>query len=314
MESAAPRLLALLSLLQTRPTWTADELAERLLVTTRTIRRDMARLRDLGYPVDAEPGPHGGYRLGSGAALPPLLLSDDEAVAVVVGLRLATGHGVTGFEESAVAALAKLEQVMPSHLRHRVAAVQAATVPLGGRAGPPVEAGTIVLAAQACRGLERLRFDYVDSGGQESERLVEPYQLVHVERRWYLVAFDPSRRDWRTFRLDRMRAPSVNGSRFVRDEEPDALSMVVNGLAIYAHDYRAVVTLPVPIDEALEAIPRSMGVLEATDEGCRLRIGGDLDWMARFLVNLPFAFRVEEPPELRAELRRLGRRLQADHR
>ena len=137
MESAAPRLLALLSLLQTRPQWTAGELAERLRVTPRTVRRDMTRLRDLGYPVDAEPGPHGGYRLGSGAALPPLLLSDDEAVAVVVGLRLATGHGVTGFEESAVAALAKLEQVMPSRLRHRVGAVQAATVPARRPGRPP---------------------------------------------------------------------------------------------------------------------------------------------------------------------------------
>lgn len=314
MESAAPRLLALLSLLQMRPMWTAAELAERLEITTRTVRRDMSRLRDLGYPVDADPGPHGGYRLGSGAALPPLLLTDDEAVAVVVGLRLATGHGVTGFEESALAALAKLEQVMPSRLRHRVGAVQAATIPLGGRAGPPVDASTIVVAAQACRGLERLRFGYVDGSGHETDRLVEPYQLVHVERRWYLVAFDPSRHDWRTFRLDRMRTPSVNGSRFVRTEEPDALSMVVNGLAVYAHDYQAVVTLAVPIDEALESIPRSMGVLEVAADGCRLRIGGDLDWMARFLVNLPFAFRVEEPAELRTELRELGERLQRDHR
>src|SRR5262245_25075641 len=148
MKSTAARLLALLSLLQARPSWTAGELAERLDVTTRTVRRDVTHLRDLGYPVDADPGPHGGYRLGAGAALPPLLLTDDEAVAVVIGLRVATGHGVSGFEEAAVAALAKLEQVMPSHLRHRVDALHASTVPLAAAAGTVVAADTIMAAAQ----------------------------------------------------------------------------------------------------------------------------------------------------------------------
>src|SRR4051812_9602917 len=151
VESPAERLLQVLSLLQARPSWTADELGDRLAVTTRTVRRDIARLRDLGYPVNADPGPHGGYQLGAGAALPPLLLSDDEAVAIVVGLRVATGHGVTGFEESAVAALAKLEQVMPSHLRHRISAVQTSTIPIESQTGPVVDPSTVVLVAQACR-------------------------------------------------------------------------------------------------------------------------------------------------------------------
>ncbi|MGZ4692431.1 MAG: helix-turn-helix transcriptional regulator [Acidimicrobiales bacterium] len=314
MESPAARLLTLLSLLQARPSWTATELSERMGVTGRTVRRDITQLRELGYPVDAEPGPHGGYRLGAGAALPPLLLTDDEAVAVVVGLRVATGHNVAGFEEAAVAALAKLEQVMPSHLRHRVDAVRTSTLPVSGRSGPPVDATTIVLVAQACRGLERLRFDYVDSGGDATDRLVEPFRLVHVDRRWYLVAYDPARRDWRTFRLDRMSGTRLTGARFVRDDEPDAATMVTEGLALHAHDEQAVVELDVPIDEALDEVPVSIGVLEATPTGCRLRIGGDIDWMARFLVNLPFGFRVIEPPELRSELRALGERLQRDHR
>jgi len=314
VESPAARLLTLLSLLQTRPSWTAPELSDRMGVTARTVRRDIAQLRELGYPVDAEPGPHGGYRLGSGAALPPLLLTDDEAVAVVVGLRVATGHNVAGFEEAAVAALAKLEQVMPSHLRHRIDAVHTSTVPISGRAGPPVDATTIVLVAQACRGLERLRFDYVDSGGDPTDRLVEPYRLVHVDRRWYLVAHDHGRAAWRTFRLDRMSSPRLTGARFVRRDEPDAAAMVTEGLALHAHEEQAVVDLDVPIEVALEEIPVSIGVLEPARRGCRLRIGGDIDWMARFLVNLPFGFRVVEPPELRAELRSLGERLQRDHR
>jgi len=314
VESPAARLLNLLSLLQARPSWTATELSERMGVTARTVRRDMAHLRELGYPVDAEPGPHGGYRLGAGAALPPLLLTDDEAVAVVVGLRVATGHNVTGFEEAAVAALTKLEQVMPPHLRHRIDAVRAATLPVSGRAGPPDDATTIVLVAQACRGLERLRFDYVDSGGDPTDRLVEPYRVVHVDRRWYLVAHDPSRHDWRTFRLDRMSEVRLTGARFVRLDEPDAAAMVTEGLALHAHDAQAVVDLDASVETALEEVPVSMGVIEAAPTGSRLRIGGDIDWIARFLVNLPFGFRVVEPPELRAELRALGERLQRDHR
>jgi len=313
VESPAARLLKLLSLLQTRPAWTAEELAQRMDVTTRTVRRDVSQLRELGYPVDAEPGPNGGYRLGSGAALPPLLLTDDEAVAVVVGLRVATGHNVSGFEEAAVAALAKLEQVMPSHLRHRVDAVQTSTLPLPGPIGSPVDAGLIVLVAQGCRGLERLRFDYVDGNGEASDRLVEPFRLVHVSRRWYLVAYDPSRSGWRNFRLDRIADARLTGSRFVRTDEPDAITMVTEGLALRAHDVQALVELDVGVDEARESVGPSVGVLEPARRGCRLRVGGDLDWLARFLVSLPFPFRVVEPVELRAELRALGERLQRDH-
>jgi predicted DNA-binding transcriptional regulator YafY len=170
------RLLRLLSLLQARAFWKGDELADRLQVTPRTLRRDVTRLRDLGYPIDGGPGPYGGYRLGPGGALPPLLLDDDEAVAVAVGLRAATGGAVTGIEESAVAALAKLEQVLPAPLRHRVAALYSTTVAL--TSGPPdVDAAALVTVAQACRGLERLRFTYRDHAEIVTERDVEPYRL-----------------------------------------------------------------------------------------------------------------------------------------
>ncbi len=315
-ETPAERLLAPLSLLPARPSWTAEELSGRLGVTPRTVRRAVTRLRTLGYPVDAEPGPYGGYRLGAGAALPPLLLDDDEAVAVVVGLHLAAGHGVAGYEDAAVAALVKLEQVMPARLRERAAALRATAFPRPrpGRDRPGVAPETLVLVAQACRRLERLRFTYVDAQDRATERLVEPFQVVHADRRWYLVARDPARADWRTFRLDRMRAVALSGHRFVRTDEPDARRLVEVGVAVAAHTWQAEVELPVPVEEAAAVIPPTVGVLEPAGDGVtRLRIGGDLDWVARYLVSLPFASRVVAPDELRAELHDLGARLQQAH-
>ena len=314
MESPAGRLLRLLSLLQMKPTWTAEELADRLAITTRTVRRDVTRLRDLGYPVLAAPGRFGGYQLGPGGALPPLLLSDDEAVAVAIGLRAAANGGVIGIEDAALAALAKLEQVLPVPLRERLQALHAATVPLVGGSGPSVDPDALVLVAQGCRRLERLRFEYLDGSGQRSERSVEPFRLVPVRRRWYLVARDRDRDDWRTFRVDRIQDPVLTGHRFVRAEEPDAAAMVAEGLAVGAYSLQATVVLLVPHREAAAEIPRTVGSLEPHDDGTLLRIGGsDLRWLATYLAALPFGFRVLDPPELRDELRALGRRLVRDH-
>jgi len=314
MESPAGRLLRLLSLLQMKPTWTAEELADRLAITTRTVRRDVTRLRDLGYPVLAAPGRFGGYQLGPGGALPPLLLSDDEAVAVAIGLRAAANGGVIGIEDAALAALAKLEQVLPVPLRERLQALHAATVPLVGGSGPSVDPDALVLVAQGCRRLERLRFQYLDGSGQHSERSVEPFRLVPVRRRWYLVARDRDRDDWRTFRVDRIQDPVLTGHRFVRTEEPDAAAMVAEGLAVGAYSLQATVVLLVPHREAAAEIPRTVGSLEPHEDGTLLRIGGsDLRWLATYLAALPFGFRVLDPPELRDELRALGRRLVRDH-
>src|SRR5437868_10156968 len=204
MLETSARLLRLLGLLQTRRDWTSAELATRLDVTTRTIRNDMARLRALGYPIEARPGVAGGYRLGAGGALPPLLLSDEEAVAVAIGLRTAAGGSVAGIEEASVRALAKLQQVLPARLRRRVSAFQsyALQVPL---AGPQVDPDVLTVIAAACRDHERLRFDYTAHSGTVSRRSVEPYRLVNDRRRWYLVAWDTDRHDWRTFRADRIR-------------------------------------------------------------------------------------------------------------
>lgn len=311
MQSPAGRVLALLSLLQSRPLWNATELAERLGVTTRTVRRDVTRLRDLGYPVLADTGPTGGYQLGPGGALPPLLLSDDEAVAVAIGLRVATTGSIAGFETAAVAALAKLEQVLPVHLREHVAALTTSTLLLGPEGGPIVDPVALLTLAQACRRLERLKFEYRDGSGNESERRVEPYRLVNAHRRWYLVAHDLDRDGWRTFRVDRLRHPALTGHRFVRDAEPDAAAMVADALAVLPYQWQAEVRLPVEPAVARESIAPTVGAVEPDEgAGSRLRIGAnELDWIARYLASLPFEVEVVDPPELRAALRQLGRRL-----
>ena len=199
MLETSARLLRLLSLLQARRDWTSTELATRLDVTTRTIRNDVDRLRGLGYPVDARPGVAGGYRLGAGAALPPLLLDDEEAVAIAVGLRTAASGSIAGIEETSVRALAKLQQLLPSRLRHRINAFQASTVPMPA-SGPQVNPDVLTTIASACRDHQRLRFEYRRHSGEVGRRSVEPHRLAYHRHRWYLVAWDLDRDDWRTFR------------------------------------------------------------------------------------------------------------------
>ncbi len=310
MESPAGRLLTVLSLLQAKPRSSANELAERLGVTVRTVRRDITRLRDLGSPVSGDPGPLGGYELGAGGALPPLLLTDDEAVAVVLGLRAAARGGVAGFEDASIAALAKLEQVLPSRLRHRIGALSAATVSLRTRSGPEVDPDLLLTMAQGCRYLEQLRFEYRDKHGRVTERRVEPFRLVNTDRRWYLVARDVDRDDWRTFRVDRMQGTRLSGHRFVRTVEPDAAAMVADGMALQPYQWQARVLLRASVETAEESIARTVGSLEEMEGVTLFRFGADdLDWMARYLVALPFDAEVLDPPELRAAMRALGQRL-----
>lgn len=208
MLGTSARLLRLLSLLPAHREWSGAALAERLEVSMRTLRRDIDRLRSLGYPVRATAGTNGGYRLEAGAVMPPLLLDDEETVAVAVGLRTAAGGSVTGFEESSLRALAKLEQILPARLRRRVAALQTALVAMPHR-GPTVDANHLAQIASACRDEERLSFAYRSHDGKTTDRKVEPYRLVYSGRRWYLVAWDVERTDWRTFRLDRGTDPSL---------------------------------------------------------------------------------------------------------
>ena len=315
MESPASRLLELLSLLQSRPRWNAVELAERQGVTERTIRRDVSRLRDLGYPVLAEPGRTGGYQLGAGGALPPLLLSDDEAVAVALGLRAAASGAVVGAEEAAVAALAKLEQVLPARLRERVLALNSATVLVYSGAAPTVESDVLLTLAQGCRRSERVRFGYTDGAGRQTDRRVEPYGLVNADRRWYLVALDLDRADWRTFRLDRMLSPTLTGHRFVRTSEPDTAAMVLDARARAPYPWVAEVFLRAKLAEATREISSAIGTLERVEGGTLLRIGAnDLEWIAGYLAGLRFEFEIRHPPELRTTLRALSQRLAAASR
>ncbi|MFE6836799.1 helix-turn-helix transcriptional regulator [Streptomyces sp. NPDC057705] len=231
MTDTPARLLSLLSLLQTPREWPGSELAQRLRVSSRTIRRDIERLRDLGYPVEATLGSEGGYRLVAGAAMPPLLLDDEEAVAIAVGLRAGAGHAIEGVDEASVRALAKLEQVLPSRLRHRVSALQSATIALTRGDGASVDPRTLTVMASAVAGQERLRFAYRAGDGAESRRLVEPYRLVSTGSRWYLVAYDLEREDWRTFRVDRVSEAFATGARFAARALPmDAEEFVRRGL------------------------------------------------------------------------------------
>jgi predicted DNA-binding transcriptional regulator YafY len=306
------RLLKLLSLLQTSREWAGSELAGRLEVSARTIRRDIGRLRDLGYPVEAAMGAAGGYRLAAGAALPPLLLDDDEAVAIAISLRIAAGHAVDGIEESSVRALAKLERVLPSRLRHQVAALRAATVPLQPALGPPVDPATLTVLAAAIARQERLRFAYRAGDGTASRRQTEPRRLVCSGRRWYLLAFDNGRDDWRIFRVDRISDPLSTGARFAPRELPaaDAASYVTGKLYSLAPVYQAVATLHAPAEEIAPKLGDYVGELEPLGEqACRLRTHTDtLEWLAFRLTMLGCEFEVHQPPQLAEYLRALSAR------
>jgi predicted DNA-binding transcriptional regulator YafY len=310
MLGTSARLLRLLSLLQARADWSGQELAERLGVTTRTVRNDVARLRGLGYPVDANPGVGGGYRLGAGAALPPLLLDDDEAVAVAVGLRTAAGGSVTDIQETSIRALAKLEQVLPSRLRHRVRALQTATVEVPAT-GPTVDAEVLSVIAGACRDHQRLRFDYRDHDGSASVRTVEPHRLVHDRGRWYLVAWDVDRRDWRTFRADRIQPRTPTGPRFAPRDPPDGdvVTHLLRGVGSATWRYRARVTVRAPAALVAARLPPAV-VVEAVDERtCVAEVGSDTPQMlAAYLGMLDADFEVGEAPELVEHLRTLADR------
>lgn len=315
LETSA-RLLRLLSLLQARPSWTAPELAERLGITERTVRRDVTRLRELGYPVDAEAGPHGGYRLGRGGALPPLLLDDDEAVAVAVGLRLAADGSVSGVDDATVSALAKLEQVLPARLAGRVRAVHETTAELRGRDPDRVDAAVLVTLAQACRAGERLRLGYTDRAGRAGERRADPLRLVRAGPRWYLVARDVERQAWRTFRVDRISTVTPAGARVEIDDPPDPVALVARGMAVAPYPLLARVRLPLPAGEALAVVPRTVGVHrpDGPDATVVEIGGGHVDGMVRYLAGLGVALEVLGPPELRDAFSRYAERLAAVNR
>ncbi|HEY3610790.1 MAG TPA: YafY family protein [Pseudonocardiaceae bacterium] len=312
MLETSARLLRLLSLLQTRKDWSGAELADRLGVTDRTVRRDVDKLRSLGYPVNASTGVTGGYQLGAGAALPPLLLDDDEAVAVAIGLRTAAAGAVTGIEETSVRALAKLEQVLPHRLRRRVAALLDYTVRISVDSGPTVTPEVLTTIANACRDHERLRLDYRDHHDTASVRVVEPDRLVNWGRRWYLVAWDTDRADWRTFRVDRITPRTPTGPRFVPRDPPydDIAGYVSHRVSSAAWRHRTRVLLHAPASVVAERINSAVGVVEAVDEhSCVLVTGAEsAESLAVHLGLVDVDFEVTEPPELVARVRLLAER------
>ncbi|GAA3819273.1 WYL domain-containing protein [Sphaerisporangium flaviroseum] len=313
MLETSARLLRLLSLLQTPRDWTGSELSERLGVSTRTVRNDVERLRSLGYPVTATRGSVGGYRLGAGSALPPLLLDDEEAVAVTVGLRAAAGGAIAGIEETSLRALAKLEQVLPARLRRRVSTLQAYTVrvPADGPV-PVVDPSVLTVLTAACRDHERLRFDYRDHNGTASLRVAEPHRVVNWGRRWYLVAWDNGRDDWRSFRVDRIEPRTPAGPRFTPREPPDGdvAAYVSRRVSAAAWRHRARVTVHAPAAAVVARINPAVGTVEAVDEHtCVLDTGADsLETLAVHLGLLGVDFTVTDPPELVGLVRELSAR------
>jgi predicted DNA-binding transcriptional regulator YafY len=314
MANTSSRTLRLLSLLQTHRYWPGAELAERLGISVRSLRRDIDRLRELGYPVKAQRGVEGGYQLSAGAALPPLLLDDEEAVALAIGLSAAAQGPVVGIEEASVRALAKVQQVMPPRLRRRIDALRAATVPAVWGGGPDVDAGALTVVAQACRDEERLRFAYTAQNGEQTARHVEPHKLVSLGRRWYLVAYDLTRQDWRSFRLDRLENPRSTGFRLpaVPRELPatDAAAFVkasIGNLSATSHVCEALVHAPAA--GVRTAVGRWATVEDVDEQSCLLRMTVDnLDWAALALGSVGADFEVRSPPALAERLREWGTR------
>lgn len=301
MSETTSRVLQLLGLLQSRRVWTGDELAERLGVTARCVRRDVDRLRDLGYPVHASRGHGGGYQLGAGAALPPLLLDPDEAVAMAVCLRLAAGGSVAGVGESALRALSKLDQVLPARLRSQVSAVHDATVTLGPNApDTPVEPDVLMTLARACRDHEHVTARYVDKAGRRTDRRLEPYQLVTTGRRWYLMTYDRDRQDWRSLRLDRMSDVAALGSTFTPRPAPDAAGFVRRSISVSPYRHIARVRYFAPADVVAQHFsPASATVEPEGTDTCLVVAGGDdPERIALYLASVGTDFEVIDPPEL----------------
>ncbi|WP_199422941.1 helix-turn-helix transcriptional regulator [Actinotalea solisilvae] len=319
MADTSVRTLRLLSLLQSRRHWRGADLAGRLEVSLRTLRRDVDRLRALGYPVEAHPGVDGGYALAPGASLPPLVLDDDEAVAIAVGLSAAATAGVAGLAEAAVQALAKVVPVMPARLRRRAEALRTATVQASwGTPGAPgtaggdeaVDAEALTTVAVACRDGVRLDFTYVAADGAGSARHVEPQRVVVLDRRWYLVAWDLDRVDWRVFRLDRLDAPRATGARVAPRRLPDDAAAFVRARLSggpQRHRVEAVVDAPAAVVRG--RVRWWLSVEPEGEDRCRVRLDvDDLLWAVTALGLVGAPFTVVAPPELHATLRDVAQR------
>ncbi|WP_040524133.1 helix-turn-helix transcriptional regulator [Gordonia effusa] len=311
MTDTASRLLRLLGMLQAPRSWSGSALAVRLEVDIRTVRRDIERLRELGYPIAAEPGV-AGYRLGAGNSMPPLLLEDNEAVAMALALRIAAAGGVQGIDDSLLSSLVKLEQVLPSRLRYRITTLHDATVSVPGNT-TPVDPEALAILASTIGQQNILRFDYAKHDGTSARRATEPHKLVHSRGRWYLLGWDIDKKDWRTYRVDRISPKTPDGPRFtLRDaSEVNAIGRISHGTSVSVYRYQARITLLVPLAQAAEHIPEGSGVLETIDDhSCTLHTGANsLTHLAIHIAALDMPFRVEAPQELADRMTALAERI-----
>jgi predicted DNA-binding transcriptional regulator YafY len=313
VRETAPRLLRLLGLLQRRPMWAGPELAQALGVDGRTVRRDIDRLRRLGYQVDANPGIGGGYCLTVGAHMPPLLLDEEEATAVAVVLGVMSSVAVPGVEEGALRALTKLDRLLPPRLRGQLVSLRASTVAVLPRM-EAVPAEQLVTFARACDGHERVTFTYKNFDGVQSERRAEPHRLVATDRRWYVVAHDLDRAAWRTFRVDRASAVTLTGHTFEPRPLDDPARMVADGIATARSTYVAVVRIGARLADVERSIQPTTAKLRADGRATLAEIGADdFEWLASFLVDLGWDFELLEPVEWRDRLAELGRGLVERH-
>ena len=311
--NTSARMLRLLSLLQTHRYWPGSELSDRLEVSPRTLRRDIDRLRELGYSVDAVRGVAGGYQLRAGGSLPPLLLEDEEAVAIAVGLQTAASGSISGMEETSVQALTKVIGLMPPRLRRQMDAIRSQTENLPWRGGPELDASLLTTLAQACRDAEPLRFTYTAREAEPTERWVEPHRLVTLGRRWYVVAYDRDRQDWRSFRVDRISEPRTTGQRFRPRALPaeDAVTFVQSGIRRMPQRYAVRVRIDAPVASVATAVGH-WGTATGTDGDCLLEMNLDsLEWPVVVLMGLDADFTVETPVELVELLDRAARRFAA---
>lgn len=313
MSDSGARLLRLLGLLQRRPSWSGTDLAERLGVDDRTVRRDIERLRDLGYQVEGTRGVAGGYRLGVGSDVPPLLLDDEEAMAVAVVLGASAGAAVPGIERAALGALAKLDRLLPARLRSQLGALRGSIDSIASP-GETVSAEALVRLAQACDNHLLATFSYQAQDGRQSERRVEPHRLVATDRRWYLVAYDLDRADWRTFRVDRVGSVKLPGHTFIARPLADPARLVAEAITAAPYTHRAVVRVEAPPELVARKIARGAAVVEEDGAYTRVELGADdFDWLAGSLVRLGIPFEVLEPADLRAYLADVGAELQRRH-
>lgn len=301
------RALTLLSLLRTHRLRQSGELAATLGVTERTLRRDLDRLRDLGYPVDAVPGRYGGYRLAVGAHLPPLVLDDEEAVAVAVGLRYAAEAAVDGMAETSLRAVTKIETLLPQRLRGRVSLLRSRVSSVPRPDEPVVDPEALDVLPVACRDHQEVRFRYRRGDGEHGERVVEPHQLVTAGRRWYLVAWDRGRDDWRTFRLDRLQGPAPTGRRFAPRDVPggDAAHLVAQAIGSTPRDTEATVVVraaPADLAGVLRWVEHIVVARDARSTTIRVR-GEDVGRLALTVARIALVapLTVADPPQL-AEL------------